>query len=74
MGYALLADLLALVHLLLVCFVIGGQIAIVVGAFRRWGWAMSQARKRPKEFRVRSLVERILASSAHSSSQSVLTR
>jgi hypothetical protein len=38
MGYALLADLLVLVHLLVVCFVIGGQIAIVVGAFRRWKW------------------------------------
>ena len=38
MGYALLADLLVLVHLLLVCFVIGGQVAIVVGAFRRWSW------------------------------------
>jgi hypothetical protein len=38
MGYALLADLLVLVHLLFVCFVIGGQVAIVVGAFRRWGW------------------------------------
>jgi hypothetical protein len=38
MGYALLADLLVLVHLLFVCFVIGGLVAIVVGAFRRWGW------------------------------------
>ena len=35
---ALLADLLVLAHLLLVCFVIGGQVAIVVGAFRRWSW------------------------------------
>jgi hypothetical protein len=38
MGYALLADLLVLVHLLFVCFVIGGLVAIVVGAVRRWGW------------------------------------
>ena len=38
MGYALLADLLVLVHLLIVGFVIGGLVAIVVGAFRRWGW------------------------------------
>jgi hypothetical protein len=38
MGYALLADLLVLVHLLFVGFVIAGQVAIVVGAFRRWGW------------------------------------
>ena len=38
MGYALLADLLVLVHLLLVCFVVGGQVAIVVGAVRKWSW------------------------------------
>ncbi|MHC4126934.1 MAG: DUF2784 domain-containing protein [Planctomycetota bacterium] len=38
MGYALLADLLVLVHLLIVCFVIGGLVAIVVGAVRHWGW------------------------------------
>jgi hypothetical protein len=38
MGYALLADLLVLVHLLLVWVVVGGQVAIVVGAFRRWRW------------------------------------
>jgi hypothetical protein len=38
MGYALLADLLVLVHLLFVCFVIGGLVAIVIGAFRRWSW------------------------------------
>ena len=38
MVYALLADLLVFVHLLLVGFVIGGQIAIVVGAVRKWNW------------------------------------
>jgi len=38
MGYALLADLLVLVHLLIVCFVIGGLVAIAVGAVRRWDW------------------------------------
>jgi hypothetical protein len=38
MVYAFLADLLVLVHLLFVCFVIGGQLAIVIGAFRRWKW------------------------------------
>jgi hypothetical protein len=38
MGYALLADLIVLVHLLYVSFVIGGQVLIVIGALRRWGW------------------------------------
>ncbi|MHC5007460.1 MAG: DUF2784 domain-containing protein [Planctomycetota bacterium] len=38
MVYALLADLLVFVHLLLVGFVIGGQVAIVVGAVRKWNW------------------------------------
>ncbi|MHC4768076.1 MAG: DUF2784 domain-containing protein [Planctomycetota bacterium] len=38
MGYALLADILVLVHLLLVGFIIGGQVAIVVGAVRKWSW------------------------------------
>ncbi|MHC4350168.1 MAG: hypothetical protein ACYS15_16775, partial [Planctomycetota bacterium] len=38
MVYALLADLLVLVHLLLVCFIIGGLIAIVIGGFRKWNW------------------------------------
>jgi hypothetical protein len=38
MPYSLLADLLVLVHLLIVCFVVGGQVAITVGAFRRWAW------------------------------------
>jgi hypothetical protein len=38
MGYALLADLLVLVHLLIVGFVIGGLVAIVVGAVRHWHW------------------------------------
>ncbi|MHC4217389.1 MAG: DUF2784 domain-containing protein [Planctomycetota bacterium] len=38
MGYALLADLLVLTHLLFVGFVIGGLVAIVIGAFRGWGW------------------------------------
>jgi hypothetical protein len=43
MGYALLADLLVFVHLLFVGFVIGGQIAIVAGAVRRWRWIRNPA-------------------------------
>lgn len=38
MGYVLLADLVALVHLAYVAFVVVGQAAICAGAVFRWGW------------------------------------
>lgn len=38
MGYALLADLVVLVHLAYVAFVVLGQLAICVGAVFRWEW------------------------------------
>ena len=38
MIYALLADLLVAVHLGFIAFVIGGQLVILIGAARRWGW------------------------------------
>jgi hypothetical protein len=38
MGYALLADLIVVVHLIVVTFVVGGLLVILVGATRRWAW------------------------------------
>jgi hypothetical protein len=37
-GYALLADLIVMFHLLYVIFAVGGQVAIMVGAWLRWHW------------------------------------
>jgi len=34
----LLADLILLVHALVVCFVIAGQVMILVGGWRDWSW------------------------------------
>ena len=38
MSYAFWADVISLVHGALVGFVVLGQLAIVVGVIRRWGW------------------------------------
>ena len=38
MGYALLADVIVIVHFMYVSFVVGGELFIIIGAFRRWGW------------------------------------
>ena len=38
MLYGLLADLLVFVHIMFITFVIGGEIAIVIGAIKRWQW------------------------------------
>ncbi|MHC4106519.1 MAG: DUF2784 domain-containing protein [Planctomycetota bacterium] len=38
MPYALLADLVVFIHLLFIGFVVGGELLIVIGAFRRWNW------------------------------------
>lgn len=35
---SLLADILLVVHFLVIAFVLGGQGCILVGAFRRWAW------------------------------------
>jgi hypothetical protein len=37
-GYALLADLVVIVHFVYVLFAVGGQVAIVVGGGLRWRW------------------------------------
>lgn len=49
MGYALLADVLVVVHLGVVVFVVGGEIAVLLGAWRGWRWV------RNMEFRVAHL-------------------
>ena len=36
--FALLADAVAVLHLLYVLFAVGGEIAIVTGGFLRWAW------------------------------------
>ena len=41
--YALLADAVAVVHLLYVLFAVGGELAIVMGAFLRWRWVRRMA-------------------------------
>lgn len=38
MPYAGLADLVLLLHLGVVCFVVGGLIAVIVGNWRGWHW------------------------------------
>lgn len=38
MIYALFADLLAALHLGFIAFVVGGQLAILIGAALRWQW------------------------------------
>ncbi len=38
MGYALLADLLVAIHVAYVSYILIGQSAIIVGAWRQWEW------------------------------------
>ncbi|MCH7799470.1 MAG: DUF2784 domain-containing protein [Planctomycetes bacterium] len=38
MGYALLADLIVIVHLAYVAFVIAGTVLVLTGALLRWRW------------------------------------
>ncbi|MHC4413794.1 MAG: DUF2784 domain-containing protein [Planctomycetota bacterium] len=38
MGPALLADLIVIVHLLYIGFVVGGELAVIVGALFHWRW------------------------------------
>ncbi|MHC4164078.1 MAG: DUF2784 domain-containing protein [Planctomycetota bacterium] len=38
MAWAILADLLVVLHLLIISFVIGGLVVVLVGAARRWRW------------------------------------
>ncbi|OPY68192.1 MAG: hypothetical protein A4E63_02046 [Syntrophorhabdus sp. PtaU1.Bin050] len=45
-GYALLADLIVILHLIYVLFAVGGQLAIIVG------WALHQAFIRNPAFRI----------------------
>ena len=37
-NYALVADILLLIHFGIIVFILGGQIFIVVGYFRNWRW------------------------------------
>jgi len=37
-GYSLIADLIVIFHFLYVMFAVGGQVAIMVGAWLRWHW------------------------------------
>ena len=39
--YGLLADLLVFIHIMFITFVIGGEVAIVIGAVKRWHWIRS---------------------------------
>jgi hypothetical protein len=38
MPYGLLADLLLVIHALFVAFVVGGEAAVLLGAWRGWAW------------------------------------
>lgn len=38
MPYALLADLVLVLHLAVVCFVVGGLVAVLIGNRRGWRW------------------------------------
>lgn len=38
MALGILADLLVFVHIMFITFVIGGEIAIVIGALKHWLW------------------------------------
>jgi hypothetical protein len=42
MGYGTLADVLVAVHVAYVSFVVLGQLAIVVGAWRHWDWVRNR--------------------------------
>lgn len=41
-GAALLADLILAVHVLVVLFVVGGQILFMLGAWRGWAWVRNR--------------------------------
>lgn len=40
---SLLADIILLAHFLFILFVVGGQLCILVGAFRNWAWVRRRA-------------------------------
>ena len=42
MPYSLLADMILIMHALFVAFVVGGLVAIVIGALRHWGWVRNR--------------------------------
>ena len=42
MWYSLLADFVVAIHLLYVSFILVGQIAILVGGWRRWSWVRNR--------------------------------
>lgn len=41
--YALLADAILVAHAAYVLFVVGGQVLILLGGWRRWGWTRNPA-------------------------------
>jgi hypothetical protein len=42
MGYGLLADLVVAIHVAYVSYVVVGQLAILLGLWRRWGWVRNR--------------------------------
>ncbi|HVX16282.1 MAG TPA: DUF2784 domain-containing protein [Pirellulales bacterium] len=42
MWYSLLADFVVAIHLLYVGFILVGQVAILVGGWRRWSWVRNR--------------------------------
>ncbi len=41
--YPLAADAILVVHFAFVIFIVGGQLCIIVGAYRKWGWVRNLA-------------------------------
>lgn len=42
MWYSLLADFVVVIHVLYVGFILVGQVAILIGAWRRWSWVRNR--------------------------------
>lgn len=42
MWYSLLADFVVAIHLLYVSFIVVGQVAILIGGWRRWSWVRNR--------------------------------
>lgn len=43
MYFVMLADIVLLVHLMVIFFVLGGQVCIVIGYFKKWLWIRNMA-------------------------------
>jgi hypothetical protein len=40
--YSLMADAVLVIHFLFIIFVVGGQVCIIIGGFRRWYWVRNR--------------------------------